>query len=245
MLALISGASSGIGYEFAKEIDKLGYDEIWLIARRRDRLVELKNKLKTRAKVLALDLCVDKSFEIIDHMLEKSGQKISLLINSAGIGISKPYKDVDLSYDIKTINLNIKALTSLSKICLRYFAKEGIILNIASSAAFFPQPNFAIYSASKAFVLSYSRAIRREFKDIRVSVLCPNRVDTEFFEKSAEKSIKDLGEENVKILVKKAIKNMGKKDIITTHPLAKILLFGSKLLPHSLIMFIEKILGMY
>lgn len=247
MIAIITGASSGIGYEFARQIDKKNYEEIWLIARRTERLHDLSEKLQTRARIFALDLCEEKSFEILKNELEISNKKIGLLINSAGMGENNYFKNTKLENDMKTLDLNIKALTSMTKISLDFFQKDGIILNIASSAAFIPQAKFALYAASKSYVLSFSRAIRREFKDIKISVLCPNRVETEFLKKSNNNSggIKNLGNENLEKMVGKAIKKMGKKDLITTHPSAKILLIISKIFPHSFIMWIEKELSMY
>lgn len=247
MIAIITGASSGIGYEFARQIDKKNYEEIWLIGRRAERLNDLSEKLQTRAKIFALDLCEEKSFEILKKELEISNKKIGLLINSAGMGENDYFKNTNFDDDMKTLDLNIKALTAMTKISLDFFQKGGIILNIASSAAFIPQAKFALYAASKSYVLSFSRAIRREFKDIKISVLCPNRIETEFIKKSNNNSsgIKNLGNENLKKMVEKAIKNMGKKDLITTHPSAKILLIISKIFPHSFIMWIEKVLGMY
>lgn len=247
MIAIITGASSGIGYEFARQIDKKNYEEIWLIARRTERLHDLSEKLQTRARIFALDLCEEKSFEILKKELENSNKKIGLLINSAGTGENDYFKNTSFDKDMKTLDLNIKALTAMTKISINFFQKDGIILNIASSAAFIPQSKFALYAASKSYVLSFSRAIRREFKDIKISVLCPNRVETEFLKKSKNNSsgIKNLGNENLEKMVAKAIKKMGKKDLITTHPSAKILLIISKIFPHSFIMWIEKILGMY
>lgn len=247
MIAIITGASSGIGYEFARQIDKKNYEEIWLIGRRAERLNDLSEKLQTRARIFALDLCEEKSFEILKKELEISNKKIGLLINSAGMGENDYFKNSKLENDMKTLDLNIKALTAMTKISLDFFQKDGIILNIASSAAFIPQAKFALYAASKSYVLSFSRAIRREFKDIKISVLCPNRVETEFLEKSNNNSggIKNLGNENLEKMVGKAIRKMGKKDLITTHPSAKILLIISKIFPHSFILWIEKVLGMY
>lgn len=247
MIAIITGASSGIGYEFARQIDKKNYEEIWLIGRRFEKLQDLSEKLQTRARIFALDLCEEKSFEILKKELENSNKKIGLLINSAGMGENDYFKNTSFDNDMKTLDLNIKALTSMTKISLDFFQKDGIILNIASSAAFIPQAKFALYAASKSYVLSFSRAIRREFKDIKISVLCPNRVETEFLKKSNNNSagIKNLGNENLEKMVEKTIKKMGKKDLITTHPSAKILLIISKIFPHSFIMWIEKKLSMY
>lgn len=247
MIAIITGASSGIGYEFARQIDKKNYEEIWLIGRRAEKLKDLSEKLQTRARIFALDLCEEKSFEILKNELESSNKKIGLLINSAGMGENDYFKNTSFDNDMKTLDLNIKALTAMTKISLDFFQKDGIILNIASSAAFIPQAKFALYAASKSYVLSFSRAVRREFKDIKISVLCPNRVETEFLKKSNNNSsgIKNLGNENLEKMVGKAIRKMGKKDLITTHPSAKILLIISKIFPHSFIMWIEKKLSMY
>lgn len=247
MIAIITGASSGIGYEFARQIDKKNYEEIWLIGRRAEKLKDLSEKLQTRARIFALDLCEKKSFEILKKELEISNKKIGLLINSAGMGENDYFKNTNFDDDMKTLDLNIKSLTAMTKISLDFFQKDGIILNIASSAAFIPQAKFALYAASKSYVLSFSRAIRREFKDIKISVLCPNRVETEFLEKSNNNSggIKNLGNENLEKMVEKSIKKMGKKDLITTHPSAKILLIISKIFPHSFILWIEKKLSMY
>ena len=167
MIAIITGASSGIGYEFARQIDKKNYEEIWLIARRTERLHDLSKKLQTRARIFALDLCEEKSFEALKKELEISNKKIGLLINSAGMGENDYFKNTSFDNDMKTLDLNIKALTAMTKISLNFFQKDGIILNIASSAAFIPQAKFALYAASKSYVLSFSRAVRREFKDIR------------------------------------------------------------------------------
>ncbi|WP_270597534.1 SDR family NAD(P)-dependent oxidoreductase [Anaerococcus vaginalis] len=247
MIAIITGASSGIGYEFARQIDKKNYEEIWLIGRRAERLNDLSENLQTRARIFALDLCEEKSFETLKKELEISNKKIGLLINSAGMGENYYFKNTSFYDDMKTLDLNIKALTAMTKISLNFFQKDGIILNIASSAAFIPQAKFALYAASKSYVLSFSRAVRREFKDIKISVLCPNRVETEFLKKSNNNSggIKNLGNENLEKMVGKAIKKMGKKDLITTHPAAKLLLIISKIFPHSFIMWIEKKLSMY
>lgn len=247
MIAIITGASSGMGYEFARQIDKKNYEEIWLIARREEKLQALSDNLKTRARIFALDLCDEKSFKILKNQLENSNKKIGLLINSAGSGENNYFKNTELDKDIKTIDLNIKALTSMIKICLDFFQKDGIILNISSSAAFIPQAKFALYAASKSYVLSFSRSLRRELKNIKVSVLCPNKVETEFLEKSNNNSsgIKNLGKENLEKMVAKTIRQMGKKDLITTNHFAKLVLILSKIFPHSFIMWIEKITGMY
>lgn len=246
MIAIISGASSGIGREFAYQIDDKGYDEIWLIARRYDRLLEVKNKIKTPVKILALDLLEDESFYLIEEELSKSNKKISLLINSAGVGINDYFENIALIDDEKMINLNIRVPSKLIKIALPYMGEDSIIINVASVSGFIPQPKFAGYAASKSYLISLSRALNREFRDkkIHVTALCPNPVDTEFAI-SNNNNLKKYGREDLHKLVKKALKKAGKSDLITTHPASKFMLIISKILPHSFVMWIERISGMY
>lgn len=246
MIAIISGASSGIGREFAYQIDDKGYDEIWLIARRYDRLLEIKNKVKTSVKILALDLLEDESFYMIEEELSKSNKKISLLINSAGVGINDYFENIDLIDDEKMIGLNITAPTKLIKISLAYMATNSIIINVASVSGFIAQPKFASYAASKSYLISLSRALNREFRDkkIHVAALCPNPVDTEFGIQN-DNNLKKYGREDVHKLVEKALKKAAKTDLITTHPASKFMLIISKIFPQSFIMWIEKISGMY
>lgn len=250
MIAVVTGASSGIGREFVKQIDSKGYDEIWIIARRRDRLKNLSENLNTKSKIINIDLLDDKSFEILEDLLEKEIPNIGLLINAAGFGISDNFENLGLTTNSEIVRLNDEALTKMISLCLPFMMSKGLIINIASVAAFLPQANFATYAASKSYVLSLSRALNIELKDrqIKVSCLCPNPVDTEFFDKTPTKrsnNIKKIGKENLEKMVEKTLKHASKKDLITTHPVSKLILIISKILPHNLIMKFEKILGLY
>ena len=246
MIAIITGASSGIGREFAYQIDKENYEEIWLIARRTDRLRGLRNNLKTPSKILALDLLDDKSFEILSEELNKSNKDIGLLVNSAGVGDNDYFNDQSMESIEKTIKLNMTAPTKLIKIALSFMARGSTIINVASVAGFTPQPKFAQYAASKSYVISLSRALNREFasKDIHVSALCPNPVNTEFGPHH-KSGIKKYATEDIHILVAKALKKAPYKDLITVHPSAKLMKIVGKILPHSFIMWLEKIFNMY
>ena len=246
MIAIVSGASSGIGREFAYQIDDKGYDEIWLIARRYDRLLEIKNKLKTPVRILVLDLLENDSFYEIGNELSKSEDKIGLLINSAGMGINDYFENISLIDDERMIGLNITAPTKLIKVSLDYMDENSIIINVASVSGFISQPKFASYAASKSYLISLSRALNREFgyKKIHVATLCPNPVDTEFGIQKDNK-LKKYGREDIHKLVKKTLKKADKSDLITTHPASKFMLIISKIFPQSFIMWIEKIIGMY
>lgn len=246
MIAIITGASSGIGREFAIQVDDLNYDQIWLIARRKDRLIELKNQLKTKSKILALDLLDRESFLKISNEIEIANQKVGLLVNSAGVGFNDYFENVSLEENQRMIDLNILAPTQLIKVILPYMAENSVIINVASVAGFIPQPKFATYAASKSYLISLSRALNRELKGrkIHLTSLCPNPVDTEFGEID-KNGIKKYGTEDIHKLVARALKEARYKDLITVHPSARFMRLISKIIPHSFVMWLERVFGMY
>lgn len=246
MIAIITGASSGIGREFAYQIDEMDFDEIWLVARRLDRLEEIKEKLKTPVKVLCLDLLDDESYMILEEELKKYHPNVDMLINSAGMGINDYFDNIDISKDEAMIKLNILAPTKLIKIISPYMIPDSVIINVASVAGFIPQPKFTTYSASKAYMVNFSRSLNREYRDrgINVSALCPNPVDTEFGQTN-ESGLKKYGTEDLSRLVKIALDRCRETDLITTHPASKFMLVISKIIPHSFIMWVEQKFGMY
>ncbi|MEM6461000.1 MAG: SDR family oxidoreductase [Pseudomonadota bacterium] len=185
--ALITGASSGIGKEFARYHAAKGGDLI-LVARREDALNALKAELeaahKITAHVHALDLGTDGAPEALFETVKADGHQVDILINNAGFGGHGVHIDRDLSAEQAMIDLNIKALVALT----HHFAKDmaargnGKILNVGSTAGFMPGPQQAVYFATKAFVNSYSQAIDQELRDkgVTCSVLAPGYVETEF-----------------------------------------------------------------
>lgn len=181
-IAVVTGASSGLGYHFAKQIDNKGFDEIWLIARREDRLSELSSQLKTKARVIPLDLTKEDSFSFYKSLLEAEKPDISMLINSSGFGKFGRYDDIAFEDADAMIKLNISALVKLTELSLPFMKEGGEIIEIASCAAFQPLPFMNVYAATKAFVLSYSNALRAELKDRRINVLAvtPSWIKTEF-----------------------------------------------------------------
>jgi hypothetical protein len=182
--ALITGASSGIGAEFARLYSNRGYSVI-LVARRTDRLLEIADSLKGKSKVITCNLadrrrCFD-LYNKVSHL------NIELLINCAGFGAVGKFEDIDLGAQIKMTDLNCATLMILTHLFLNDFKKRGrgTILNVASSAGLLPGgPNMAVYYASKAYVVSLTNAISEELKaggsKVRIAALCPGPVDTEF-----------------------------------------------------------------
>lgn len=183
-IAIITGASSGLGAEFALQLErKEKLDEIWVIARRRERLDLLKQQLETPARVLALDLTESAALERLSAVLEEERPLVRVLINAAGFGKIGSWRDIELTDCEHMIDLNCRAAVSVTQRVLPYMARGSRILEICSTAGFQPFPYLNIYAATKAFLYRYSRALRVElFADgIHVTAVCPYWIkDTEF-----------------------------------------------------------------
>lgn len=169
---------------FVKELLKeKNVDEIWLIARRKERLEALVENYGYKLRVFALDLTEMSSFEQLSARLEKEKPSIGYLVNAAGAGRMGSVETIDYHDHGFVLDINVKALTCMSRICIPYMKRGGHIIQLCSGSAFLPQPGFASYAASKSYVLSFSRALRQELKDRNISVtaVCPGPVNTEFF----------------------------------------------------------------
>ncbi len=184
-IALIIGASSGMGRELARLVYReREVDELWLVARREDKLQEVKAECDKPVRIFALDVTNREAREKLSIALKEKNVKISWLFNCAGMGIYGDFSSTDGDKQINMISLNCEALTYITHVCLPYMSEDSHIVQLASAAAFLPQPRFAVYSATKAFVLAFSSAIGEELKGkkIHVTVACPGPVDTEFLE---------------------------------------------------------------
>lgn len=183
MKALITGASSGMGFEFAKQLSIQGYDLI-IVARRKNRLKKLKEELSTNVTIIEKDLSIEKN--VYDLYDEVKKENIDLLINNAGFGLFGDFVSTSLSRELEMIDLNIKTYHILTKLFLKDFVKKdkGTILNVASSAGFLAGPHLNTYYATKNYVLKLTMAIYQELKEINsnvnISALCPGPVNTEF-----------------------------------------------------------------
>ena len=183
MLALVTGASSGIGRDMARELSRRGYDLI-ITARRRDRLEELAEKLPTRVRVIEMDLSRADNCRRLHELTAE--EPVDVLINNAGFGVFGAFEESDLERELEMLDINIRATHMLTKLYLRDFLRrgEGMILNVSSSAAFLPGPLLSSYYASKAYVLRLTEAIheelRRKGSAVYIGALCPGPVKTEF-----------------------------------------------------------------
>lgn len=239
-IAVVTGASSGIGREFAVQIaGKYGkMDEIWLIARRKERLIELEKELRIPVRVFAMDLTKDEDIKSFDKCLEELKPDIKLLVNCAGYGRTGRFDELDIYEQCGMIDLNCRALTLFTGLCLPYISSHSRIINAASAAAFAPQPGFNVYAASKAYVLSYSRALNVELRNRRITVtaVCPGPVDTEFFSVAGEKAM-HLKYSSPEKVVAKAIKDAALGNEISVYGVTmKMAEAAAKVLPHKVIM---------
>ncbi len=188
---LITGASSGIGLEFAKLFAKDGSDLV-LVARREDRLNQLSEELKTKhginVHVLAKDLSESSAPVEIFNRLSEEGIDIDVVVNNAGFGTKGAIAELDTEHQLDMIRVNVMALTNLTRLFLPGFIERGYggILNVGSLAGFQPGPYLAVYYATKAYVLSFTEALAEEITNpnIQISCLAPGPVRTEFGEKS-------------------------------------------------------------
>ena len=183
--AIITGASSGIGQRFAEVLGNAdGIDEIWLIARRVDRLADMQNSIKARVVPISLDLTYSKCLREYRHMLADRAPEVCVLVNAAGKGCIGDFEELELSEQLDMIDLNVSALTSVTYDTLPYMSAGGQIYQIASASAFAPLPGLSTYAATKAYVRSFSESLNTELKrrKIRVIAVCPGWVRTEFLE---------------------------------------------------------------
>lgn len=183
MKALITGASSGIGYQMAKYLSELGYDLV-LVSRDKEQLQKMQEQLKTEVKIIVADL--SNASKVKEVYVLCKNENIDILINNAGFGDCGYFDETDLNNEMNMIDLNIKAVHLLTKLFLKDMKKKdkGYILNVSSSAAFLPGPLMATYYSTKAYVLRLTTSIyeelRRSKSNVHVSCLCPGPVDTNF-----------------------------------------------------------------
>ena len=255
-IAIITGASSGIGKAFLEllardngELFNGSFDEIWAVARREDALNELAASVEgVKIVPVIADLSDISGIKIIEDKLKSEEPQTGLLINSAGMGIKGTVMEKSGSSISDTISLNCSALSLLTKAVVPFMKSENGkpgIINIASSAGFFPQPNFAVYAASKSYVISFSRAMSYELKPLGISVttVCPGPVRTDFQRRATEGREEDFTDwrknfvaDPVKLAVR-SLKASRKGKRMLVYPFSqKLLHLASKILPVSWIL---------
>ena len=243
-IAIVTGASSGMGREFVRQLHNyVQPDEIWAIARRESALLELEKETKIPVRPIVLDLSKTESFQEFIAMLEAENPEVELLVNAAGFGKFGDFQTISLEDDLGMIDLNCKALVAMTRITLPYMHRGSHILQLDSLSAFQPVPYITTYGASKAFVLSYTRAINAELKPqgIRVMAMNPAWVKTEFFDHAFQTNNRVQYFNYVyeaRDVVATALRDLYKtKKELSIHGLpVKLQVLGVKLLPHKFVM---------
>lgn len=241
-IAVITGASSGMGREFVYAIDKeFDLDEIWVIARREEKLKELGEKCRAKVRPIALDLADRESFAVYKGILEAEKPEIQVLVNAAGFGLFGTFTEMDMDRQLDIIDLNDGALTAMCHMSIPYMPEGSHIINLASNSSWQPVPYINVYGASKAYVMSFSRALGVELKKqgIHVMAVAPGWIKTEFFDHAVhDDTIKYYDRYyTAEQVIERAMKDMRKKKTVSVLGFpVRMQVRAVKLLPVSLIM---------
>lgn len=241
-IAVITGASSGMGREFVYAIDKeFDLDEIWVIARREEKLKELGENCRANVRPIALDLTDRESFAVYKGILETEKPEIQVLVNAAGFGLFGTFTEMDLDRQLDIIDLNDGALTAMCHMSIPYMPESSHIINLASNSSWQPVPYINVYGASKAYVMSFSRALGVELKKqgIHVMAVAPGWIKTEFFDHAVhDDTIKYYDRYyTAEQVIERAMKDMRKKKTVSILGFpVRMQVRAVKLLPVSLIM---------
>lgn len=243
-IAIVTGASSGMGREFALRVcTEYRPDELWVVARSADKLNALKAETQTPVVAIPGDLTDGATIQRVETLLKESGGTVTVLVNAAGYGKFGAFTDIPLDDQLDMMELNNKALVSLTYRVLPFMEKGSCIFMLGSLSSFQPVPYIGVYGASKAFVLSFSRALGKELKGrgIRVLAVSPGWVKTAFFDRAVRDDTIMYYNRfyTARQVVDRAVKDMrrGKDVSICGFPIRAQVLF-TKLMPHKLIMAI-------
>ena len=244
-IGIITGASSGMGKYFA--IYALQFfpdlDELWLVGRNMNRLVQTSRKIHIKTRIFAIDLANENELMLLKNTVINENPDIKLLVNCAGLGYIGRFDDMSSDDNLNMIDVNVRALTQILSISIDYMIPGSHIINLASAAAFIPQPEFAVYAATKSYVLSLSTALNRELKKKRIYVtaVCPGCVNTPFFDVAEKynkiKKFKKIFMAKDKNVVKKALWDARKRKSISVYGNSmNIFRILCKILPEKIIL---------
>lgn len=239
-IAIVTGATGGLGKEFVKLLCREDINEIWAIARNAEKLDKLQSDFGSKIVAISADLSEEKSYQRIKEMLDAQQPQVQYLINNAGGGLMNPSVSFSEEYIKTGIASHCTAVAVLCNACIPHMSRGSHIINMASQSAFQPVPYINLYAASKAFVLSYSRALNVELKDrgIIVTVACPGWIKTDLLEIERNgHTIKFPGMAMPEAVAAKTLVDAKKgKDISVYGAYVKYMQLLAKLFPHRMVM---------
>lgn len=235
MIAIVTGATGDIGREFISRLLS-ETDEIWAVGRNSSKLQDLVEMYGSRIISVKANLTDKEDILSLCRRIESSKPEIKYLVNNAGVARMAPVSGFSLEEISDMLDINDKSATLICRAALPYMAKDSYILNVASASAFQPNPYIALYSASKAYLLSFTRSLNVENANITCTAVCPGWVDTKMLPKNANgKEIKYPGMVTTDKVVEKALKDCRKgKDVSVCSFYYQYMRFISKVMPHSL-----------
>lgn len=248
-IAILTGASAGMGRKFFGKLQQRGdIDEIWIIARREDRLLEMARDASLKTRAIDLDLTKRGSISEFEKLLKSENPDVRILINNAGFGKLGYIYELDCETQMDMVELNNAALTALCTVCLSYMKKGAFIINVASIAAFAPNPRMAVYCSTKAYVLSFTKCIRQELKPLGINALavCPGPMKTEFLDVAGisggkSKTFETLPYCDPDKVAKNALKKAERgRSVYTPRLFFKFYRVLARILPHGFVMKFSK-----
>lgn len=237
MIAIVTGATGDIGEEFVKSLLS-ETDQVWAVGRSENKLTSLKEKYGDKIVPVRVDLSDRDDIFSFCEKIESEKPEIGYLVNNAGVAKMKPVSDFTLKEISDMLDINDKAATLICRACIPYMVKGSYILNVASASAFQPNPYIALYSASKAYLLSFTRSLNVENENITCTAVCPGWVDTQMLPKQRDgKDIRYPGMTPASKVVEVALKDCHKgKDVSVCSFYFRYMRFLSKVTPHSIAM---------
>lgn len=237
MIAIVTGATGDIGEEFVKSLLSES-DQVWAVGRSENKLTSLKEKYGDKIVPVRVDLSDRNDIFSFCEKIESEKPEIRYLVNNAGVAKMKPVSDFTLEEISDMLDINDKAASLICRACIPYMVKGSYILNVASASAFQPNPYIALYSASKAYLLSFTRSLNVENENITCTAVCPGWVDTKMLPKQRDgKDIRYPGMTPASKVVEVALKDCHKgKDVSVCSFYFRYMRFLSKVTPHSIAM---------
>lgn len=248
--AIITGASSGLGAEYARQIPKIFPDieDLWLVARRTELLEALASELDgVFVRCIGADLTSDEGLAELSKLLAESSREVALLINCAGCGYLGNVAESETDKQLRMVDLNVRGLTAVTSLVLPHMPRGGRIINLSSIASFVPNPRMTVYSSTKSYVSAFSRGLSEELRPrgISVTAVCPGPMDTEFLEigdiKGNSKTFETLPYcDPVSVVTKSLNAAKSRRAVYTPRVLYKIYRVLSGIVPHALLVKVSK-----